>query len=197
MVLVIDTGSSRSALALLDRHLRPLREIVRESGPGYDVAAEARFLLEGDALSAIAVARGPGSFTGLRIGAAYGVGLALGLGLPVRPFASLDLQAARARGAATAAADAGRGRLYYQAPDSDPRLGEPDELPLDIPVAGWLRPATAAALVTAGRTVLGESDLVTFGEAAAVVVAGAPEIPCDRLTLEYMQSFGTLKPDGG
>lgn len=193
MVLVIDTGSARSALAVLDGDLRPAGEAVRESGPGFDVAAEVRSLVDARELSAIAVARGPGSFTGLRVGAAYAVGLALGLGLPLRPFGSLELQSARARGAATAAADAGRGRLYYLPRAGARGLGEPADLPAADPVAGWLRPATISALEAAGRRVLEDGELLDFAAAAGPLVRLSPEIPCDSLTIEYMQSLGVLK----
>lgn len=191
MVLVIDTGSARSALAVVGAEAP--REAVRESGPGFDIASEVRALVDVRELSAIAVARGPGSFTGLRIGAAYAVGLALGLRLPLRPFGSLELQAERSEGRATAAADAGRGRLYFLPPGGEPRLGEPQDLPLGVPVAGWLRAPSAAALEEAGLRVVDDFELLGFGLAAARLIERSPEIPCDRLTLEYMQSLGRLR----
>jgi len=193
MVLVIDTSSARSAVAVLSGELQPLRAAVRESGRDFDLAREVGALGGSRGLTAIAVARGPGSFTGLRVGAAYAVGLALGLGLPLRPFGSLELQLARSRGPATAVIEAGRGRVYFLAPDGSRGVAEPHELPRDVPAVGWLRPATAAGLAAAGVALQDEAGLSDFGSAAAAVMAGAPEIACDSLTLEYMQSFARLR----
>lgn len=194
MVLVIDTSSACSALALLRPDLTPEREVLRASGREVDVAREAAALVGDAEIHSIAVARGPGSFTGLRSGASYAVGLALGLGLALRPFGSLELQQARAAQPATGVVDAGRGRVYYLTPDGRRGLAEPGELPRLAPVVGWLRETTASGLAAAGVTLLDDSELSGFGRAAAAVVARSPEIACDSLTLEYMQSGMLRRP---
>ena len=78
------------------------------------VLAEAGLVLT--QLDAIAFGRGPGSFTGLRIGAGVAQGLAFGADLPVVPISSL---AALAQGVdalrVLAAFDARMGQIYFGA----------------------------------------------------------------------------------
>lgn len=101
-LLAIDTLSSICTVAILGsdgslhirrgsgqrRHAREVLSLVDA------VLDDSRLPLA--ALSAIAVINGPGSFTGLRIGATVAQGLAFSTGLPVIPVSSLDLLAAAA-----------------------------------------------------------------------------------------------------
>lgn len=52
-------------------------------------------------LTGIAVGRGPGSYTGLRVGIAAGLGLARGLGIPVAGVDTLEAVALRHQGSVT------------------------------------------------------------------------------------------------
>jgi tRNA threonylcarbamoyladenosine biosynthesis protein TsaB len=190
VVLVIDTSSPRSALALV-RDGGAVAEDVREGGREVDLPRRVRALADPASLAAVVVSLGPGSFTGLRLGVSYGVGLAMGLGVPLRGLGSLELQAARAAGPATALVDAGRGRVYWLEPGGEPRLGEPAELPAHVPAVGWLRPATAAAVQAAGVRLLAEGEVLGFAAATARLAGRAPELHYDTVRLRYMQSFRT------
>lgn len=191
MVLVIDT-SFHSALALVAGG-RPLAEDVAPGGRATDLPARVLELVAPGELSAVLVALGPGSFTGLRVGVSYGVGLAMGLGVPLLGLGSLDIQAARASEPATALIDAGRGRVYWRRPGCEPRHGDPEDLSRDLPAAGWLRPETAAAVRAAGVRLLDEGEVSGFAEAVSRLSGGARKLGYDTVKLEYMQSFGPVR----
>ncbi len=194
MVLVIDTSSARSALALLDG-AEVVAEDVSQALRADDLAR--RVVALGAltaALDAVAIALGPGSFTGTRAGAGYGVGLALGRGIPLLGLGTLDLAAGRAREPATALSEAGRGRLYHRSDgDVEVRHGPPDQLPKGLPATGWLRPETLEAVARAGVRMLGEAELDGFGVAAGRLIEGAQKLGYDRVRLAYMSSFGPLR----
>jgi len=95
------------------------------------VLTEAGVTLE--QLEAYAVAVGPGSFTGLRVGVATLKGLAFGSALPVAPVSTLAALAAGAppgEGPVAAVLDARRGELYaalFDREDGPPRPRPPGE----------------------------------------------------------------------
>src|SRR5947209_6808637 len=87
-------------------------------------------------ITKVAVASGPGSFTGLRVGVSFALGLAKGLGVPIVPLPTLELQAERSDEPVTAVADAGRGRFYFLAPGGEVTLGGPADIPKTYPLVG-------------------------------------------------------------
>lgn len=185
MMLAIDTSSARSAIALIDGE-RVVGQTVKPSGRDFDVPAEVAVLAPDPAvLDSVLVALGPGSFTGLRQGIAFAVGLAMGLGVPLLGIGTLDLVAARAREPAVAVVDAGRGRVYYQAPDGSRGVAAVAEVPRGFPAAGWLRDA-------AGLTLLTEAGMRSFADAVLVVRKAAREVGYGTVKPEYMMQFGRL-----
>jgi tRNA threonylcarbamoyladenosine biosynthesis protein TsaB len=98
MLLAVDTSTTRAGIALYDgdviaesswlagrdhgRHLMPVIE-----------QTLARLGKQPSDLTAVAAARGPGSFTGLRVGLAVARGLQIGLGIPLYGVGSLEILA--------------------------------------------------------------------------------------------------------
>ena len=183
MILVIDTSSSLSAISVIggDDLLFGSREPI----PLKEVVADPRDVEK------VVIATGPGSFTGLRRGASFGVGLAMGLGVPIVPVRTLELQAARGRGRFTALSEAGRGRFYFLVPGGSPVLASPAGIPKDRPLVGLLSSASRALLREHGLAPAPESELHTVGEAAAELLKSAHEVPYGSVKLEYMQSFAS------
>ena len=117
-LLALDTSTEACSVALsIDGHIESLFELVHQRHserilPLIDavMAAAACSLKQ---LDAIAFGRGPGSFTGLRIGAGVVQGLAFGIDVPVVPVSSLAaLAQAVAQPRVWAAFDARMGQVY-------------------------------------------------------------------------------------
>ncbi|MGH7763824.1 MAG: hypothetical protein ACREOM_05335 [Candidatus Dormibacteraceae bacterium] len=189
MIFVIDTSSATSAIALLGPSGAVIREELHASGRSFDLPARFRPMTGQEPISKVAVATGPGSFTGLRVGVSFGLGLAVGLAVPIVPLRSLRIQLARTDGDVTAVAEAGRGRVYFERRDGEHGLAEVEEMPAERPLVGWLRPATLALVLTAGLRFVPDSDLRSFGRAAAHILETASEVAYGSLQLEYRQSF--------
>lgn len=99
MLLAIDTSTSRAGIALYDGEV--VAEVVWQAGRDHGrhlmpVIEEAmrRIGRRPADLTAVAAARGPGSFTGLRVGLSVARGLAVALGIPAYGIGSLEVLAA-------------------------------------------------------------------------------------------------------
>lgn len=120
MLVAIDTATGYASLALHDgfqvrvEHTwESLRRHTVELLPRL-VAALEQLDLGAEHLSGVAVTRGPGSFTGLRVGLSVAKGLALARGLPLVGVPTLDVIAAaqgRDRRPLRAVLQAGRRRI--------------------------------------------------------------------------------------
>ena len=185
MILVIDTSSSTAGVAVLGES--PQEYLL--SARSQELLPLLRRIVAESTVTGVAVATGPGSFTGLRVGVSFGLGLAVGLKIPIVPLPSLGLQAARSERPVTAVVEAGRGRFYFQVVGGDMRLGEPAEIPTTHPIVGRLSPAGEAALTGAGHRLLPENELRTFAVAATILLETANEVAYGSLEIEYMQSF--------
>ena len=188
MILVIDTSSAINALAIVEPSGQ-VRSELRLPARSEDLRGTMKRFASTNALERVAVATGPGSFTGLRVGVSFALGLAMGLHVPVIPLPTLPLQAARADDPVLAVAEAGRGRVYYLVPGGKPALGEPADLPTHHEAVGWVRPETERSMLAAGVHFRPENELKTFGEGAAKMLETAREVAYGSLRIEYMQTL--------
>jgi tRNA threonylcarbamoyl adenosine modification protein YeaZ len=147
MRLAIDTSGIDQAIVVLDGgRLLAADDWVRDRGdPPVLARLDAVVKRAGsspDELEAVIAARGPGSFTGLRIGLSLAAGLAYARHIPLYVADSLPILARRAVGdpATVALRNAGRGEVYAWRNGESVRRLPAGEL------AGWL-PAGARVVV--------------------------------------------------
>lgn len=152
LILAIETATERGSLALAEGD-RVLGEYPLETPGTYlqHLLPGVQALLAGANcaladVGAIAVSRGPGNFTGLRLGLATAQGLAWSRSLPLVAVSTLEVVAAQVPGQprpVAALMDAKRREVYlgrYGGAAGRPQaLGDPVRLPLDA-LAGELRP---------------------------------------------------------
>ena len=96
LILAIETGTDICSVALVrDGELLALRESDEERNHAKKIAVFVDELLResgvaADDLDAVAVSKGPGSYTGLRIGVSFAKGLCYGQNIPLVAVGSLD-----------------------------------------------------------------------------------------------------------
>jgi tRNA threonylcarbamoyladenosine biosynthesis protein TsaB len=120
-VLGIDTASRHGSVALAIDGVSVAHCLLDPGGHSSQLSTAAESLLASRDLgwrdlACVAVAEGPGSFTGLRVGLAWAKGLVLGLGVPLAlvPSHQAHARAARARGASLVTVLPGE-RGFFQA----------------------------------------------------------------------------------
>lgn len=179
LVLGIDTSTPVGSVALLDgdRLLSETTLRVRASHGESLMAVIDRVMSDAGAkgadLSLVGYAKGPGSFTGVRIGMATVKGLALALGTPtlgVSSLRALAMHCAGAAGLVCPVTDARRGEVYFAAYRMD--AAGPAEV-----VAERAAPPAAVAATLAQ---LGEEPLHLLGDGMELYADAILERARDR-----------------
>lgn len=166
------TSAQRQSAELLPAAL----ELLGEGGGGLD------------AVSAVAVGLGPGSFTGLRVALALAKGLAFGLRRPLFGEPSLPAWLEASPGAEAALARAGAGEAYVLARDA----GEPRIAPASVVADRFadrpvVAPAELAAALGLGRAVSPRAGSILARRAAARLREGMPGDDLRRLEPIYLR----------
>jgi tRNA threonylcarbamoyladenosine biosynthesis protein TsaB len=136
--LALDTSGVTQALVLMEgADVGAADEWVRQPGSDPPLLSRLQALMKRlgwkpESLDRVAAGRGPGSFTGLRVGLSVAAGLAYGRGIQLYLVDSLEVLAGQAL-ATAALRDAGRGEVYAWRPGRPAERISVKELP------GWLR----------------------------------------------------------
>ena len=95
---------------------------------------------------AVAVSKGPGSYTGLRVGVSTAKGLCFGAGIPLIGIGTLDVLAAQAREAGEGAGPETCGHPRPDHPKKQEFFGDPGTSPFEGPIYGRGRKATVNSI---------------------------------------------------
>ena len=212
MILAIDTATKWTGLAIHDG-----RRLIAESGwySAYNQTVELapavlqmlhRSELSAADLSAVALAIGPGSYTGLRIGLGFAKGIALANQLQLIGVPTLDILASalpRSEGTLVIAAEAGRNRVWANIyiwavgkgweSSEDPTIQTWEQLleELEGPaaIAGEISPGAKRLIRTAKKQLKPVSPASTTRRAGYLA-----EIGWNRLRRGWTDDPGELKP---
>lgn len=211
MLVAIDTATDTASLALHDG-FRVRVEHTWDSARRHTVeilpalvAALDRVGIGAEHISAVAVTRGPGSFTGLRVGLAVAKGLALARSVPLVGVPTLDVVAAaqgRDRRALYAVLQAGRGRIctaIYRWRDGE---WHAQESPVLTTWAALVQTITSPTLFCGEIDAAGAEALAALGELARILPAASrlrragflAEVAWRRLNRGETDDPATLNP---
>ncbi len=151
-------------------------------------------LLRGRQPSAVAVAQGPGAFTGLRVGVATALGLAVAADCPVVPVSSLQARAGLVpdRERVLALLDARKGRFYGGLFDTRPPVPVLIDNEGDLPLDELLRTEPAVA-VGEGAAVARDAVLAA-GHRVALLPDANPATALARIAAVLLASGGAIAP---
>lgn len=192
-ILAIDTASAQGGIACYDGQRLSLRSWPADRSHTTTLLAEIHHLLDADGLApreiaAIAVAIGPGAFTGLRVGIGAAKGFHLATGVPligISTLAAAALPFAVCGQTIVATVPAGRGRLvwaHFRADGADVAETRPPRNGTIVELAAEL--ASASGVIVTGE--LGQEQIETLSGIADV------NVPPETLRVRQPASLAEL-----
>lgn len=186
-ILAFDSGSKNLSVALaVGSRISDVEEPQSRSSTQLPRLCE-RLLTGADLtwsdLDAVIAARGPGSFTGLRVGLAFALGLHQAIGIRATAISTLRLLAAAADldRPLTAAVNAWRDSWFVQTfDDTGSATGEPERI-ATADLTKLAGPVVVAEPVDGLPTALGIDNSIAV---AALGLASSPEVDWDPTTLQ-------------
>ena len=180
-ILAIDTASAQGGIAWYDGRRLSLRSWPAERAHTTTLLAEIHHLLASDGLAlgdiaAVAVAIGPGAFTGLRAGLGAAKGFHLAVGVPLIGVSTLEATAlpfATCGLSIVATVPAGRGRMVW----AQYRVEGAEVVETQPPRNGTLDELIEALAASGGAIVAGEMGAEQAAAIAAVEGAVVPPTP--------------------
>lgn len=214
MLLAIDTATRLVSLALYDETgivaEQSWRSANNHSSETMPAIADmlARQQAAPEALTGVAVAKGPGSFTGLRIGMSIAKGLCLGLAKPLLAIPTLDITAYAAGDPGVplyAVLEAGRGRIcvarYLYAEGLPVQQGATELWETGV----WLPPADEQVLVAGEVSAVLADHLLNSPQAEQIALASLAgsvrragylaELAWERLQAGQTDDLDSTQPD--
>ncbi len=203
LVLGLDTAGPLVGVAAWDGAPAGIWGMPLERGTERSLVPAVRDVLAGRRPDAVAVAAGPGTFTGVRVGVATALGLARAWGCPVVPLSSLAIRAVLAAGEPRVLVllDARKDRFYAglfdaRGPWPEP-LGEECDAVLDVclealPAActGDGVPGVRERLLAAGGRIhasAGANPAVAAARLGALALAVGRTVAPDRVQIRYLR----------
>ncbi len=212
-VLAIDTATELASVALYDAETGARAEYTWYTSMNHTVElmpAVVQMLdrqrMAPERLDGVAVALGPGSFTGLRIGLSVAKGLCLSLGIPIVGIPTLDIVAYahyEQNLPICAILQAGRGRIcvaFYEKRETDWRrtndyhLADVEELNARVKVPTLFCGEIDASLKVALEAQLGERAVVASPASSLRRAAYLAELGWKRLRTGRGDDLASLEP---
>jgi tRNA threonylcarbamoyladenosine biosynthesis protein TsaB len=179
LILCIETGTDTCSVGLArDGRLVALRESSEERDHARRVAVYTDEILheagvDAEQITAVAVSKGPGSYTGLRIGVSFAKGLCYGLGIPLIGVGSLDSLARSAIEKHEAGA--------IEAADWDSAVLVPMIDARRMEVFGQAFDTAGRPLSDAGAWIIDENSLPEFRDGRKVLIFGSGAEKCRQM----------------